>query len=102
MMLLSLHDAITQIPSRAWYGLAFGLVATLIGGYLLYSELKALLTDADSPVTYSDDPQSLTVGRRAIAWFGGIVSFLGGIVFLYGSLTSIYRCVILVNPTYLC
>ena len=99
-MIHSLHEVVTQIPSRAWYGLAFGLVATLIGGYLLYGELKALLTDADSPVTYSDDPQSLTVGRRAIAWFGGIVSFLGGIVFLYGSLTSIYRCVALSDPIY--
>ena len=101
-MHVPIYTIINQIPSRAWYGLVFGLVATLLGGYLLYGELKALLTDADSPVTYSDDPQSLTVGRRAIAWFGGIVALLGGIVFLYISIYDMYMCVFVADPTYLC
>ena len=99
---IPIHLLINQIPSRAWSGLGFGLVLTLLGGYLLYGELKALLTDADSPVTYSDDPQSFTVGRQAIAWFGGTVSFFAGLVFLYLSFTTIYRCVFVADPTYLC
>ena len=101
-MIHSLHDIVTQIPSRAWYGLVFGLVATLLGGYLLYGELKALLTDADSPVTYSDDPQSLTIGRRAITWFGGLICFIAGVFFIQAAISSIYSCVFVADPTYLC
>ena len=101
-MTLSFHGLITEVPVSYWAGLGVGIVLLLIGIYSLYHELKATFTDASSPAVIERERESLAIADRAFGWLGSVIFIFAGLFFSYLYLSSIYRCVFVNSPAYVC
>ena len=95
-------DTLSQVRTGTWLTLGIGVSLIILGGYYLYLELRAILTDEASPATFADDPEVLSAGRRTMAWIFIVFSLLGGLAFLYMAYVSIYTCVIANRPGISC
>lgn len=101
-MTAALFQAVNRIPPAGLLSIGIGLFLVSFGAYHLYFELRASLTDERSPVTFSDESELLSAGRRAFAWVGGILTFLIGLGFLYMGGLDIYVCVFADSTTVRC
>ena len=85
---------ITNIPRRVVTTALIGVVSLLIGSVLLFYEVRALLTEHQSPIPDPNEPDAYGTIRRIYAWIGGIVCTLAGIGLLYLTISSIHRRII--------
>lgn len=91
-MISSVSEITSQVPVAGLVSSAIGLFLAGFGAYHLYAELRTTVTDEPSPATFSNEPKSLSTGRRAFAWVGSILMLLIGLGFVYMGSLDIYVC----------
>ena len=101
-MIGDLYNIVSQISSGIWLILGIGIGLVILGGYNLYLELRAVLSDEPSPATFSDDPKALNLGRRTMSWIFIIFALVVGFAFLYAAYVNIHTCVIVDRPEVSC
>ena len=101
-MIVSVQEILGRVDSSAWFSLGFGLVLTLLGASTLYAEVRAIRTGIPSPHTNSDEPVSMDMARRFMAWVAIVLCLIGGVFLLYSWAWEVYTCGIVRDPYVLC